>query len=163
MGDGNAQSEHSNKIKNVRQTYLNQIGVRELTGNNDGKSVEIYLHSVGLPKGNPWCAAFLYFCLHRNNVVAPHSGYCPDWFRNNVIYSPSKKINISIPDTTDVFGIYFSSLGRVAHVGFIDKWMKGNVITVEGNTNDDGSRDGNGVYRKLRPSSTIYIVSRWIK
>lgn len=161
--NGSAQSEHSNKIKSIRQTYLNQIGVRELTGKNDGISVEIYLKSVGLTKGNPWCAAFLYFCLNKNSIKAPKSGYCPDWFYSNIIYSPSKKISIAIPDTADVFGIYFPSEKRVAHVGFVDQWIGKNVITVEGNTNDNGSRDGNGVYRKMRPISTIYIVSRWIK
>lgn len=51
----------------------------------------------------------------------------------------------------------------VAHVGFIDAWPDGDyVITVEGNTNMAGSREGDGVYRKRRPKQSIYQVSRWV-
>jgi len=36
------------------------------------------------------------------------------------------------------------------------------VVTVEGNTNDDGSREGNRVAIKRRPIRTIYKVSRFV-
>lgn len=38
---------------------IEQVGVRE--HNNRGKEVEIYLASVGLPPGNPYCMAGLYW------------------------------------------------------------------------------------------------------
>ena len=43
----------------IAETYTSQIGVREATGRNDGKQVELYLKSVGLGKGYAWCAAFV--------------------------------------------------------------------------------------------------------
>ena len=44
IGISTAQSGNtSNARTDVAKTYTNQIGIRELTGHNDGKFVEIYL------------------------------------------------------------------------------------------------------------------------
>lgn len=60
-----------------------------------------------------------------------------------------------------MFGIWFQKLGRIAHVGFIHEWGCEWVVTVEGNTNDAGSREGDGVYMKRRINRQIYKVARW--
>ena len=41
---------HNNGVSQscITETYTSQIGVREATGRNDGKKVELYLKSVGL-------------------------------------------------------------------------------------------------------------------
>lgn len=65
------------------------------------------------------------------------------------------------PSPGDVFGIWFPEKGRIAHVGFIDEWGEKYAVTVEGNTNEAGSRDGDGVYRKRRPISSLYKISRY--
>lgn len=146
----------------VAASYTKYIGVREKTGNNDGTEVEHFLKMVGLAKGNPWCAAYVYTCFIEagiNNV--PKSGYSPNWFPDkNTVYKSGK----GEPLQADVFGIYFSSKGRIAHVGFIDEWKKDNAycLTVEGNTNEAGSREGDGVYRKRRLKRQIHQVSRWV-
>lgn len=66
------------------------------------------------------------------------------------------------PGTGDVFGIYFPEKKRIAHAGFIDSWDGTWLISVEGNTNTSGNPDGDGVYRKRRPTSSIYQVARYI-
>lgn len=144
-----------------------QIGVHELTGKNDGARVESYLKSVKLHRGDPWCAAFLSWNCQQCGVNNPMSGYSPAWFPStNVIYKPSSNI-LGSPQPGDVFGIYFSSKGRIAHVGFIAEWGEKYVITIEGNTapdpvNADQDRDGDGVYKKKRLRRQIYAVSSWI-
>lgn len=65
--------------------------------------------------------------------------------------------------TGDVFGLYFPEKARIAHVGFIDQWDGTWLTTVEGNTNDSGSREGDGVYRKKRLVRTVYKVARYIR
>ena len=35
------------------------------------------------------------------------------------------------------------------------------LVTVEGNTNDNGSREGIGVFRKYRPLKSIKYIARW--
>lgn len=141
---------------------MSQVGVKELTGNNDGKEVEEYLSYVGLPAGNPWCAAFVAWNMGEVGINNPRSGWSPSYFPSrNTIYTRGKNNN-TVPATGDVFGIYFNSLGRIAHVGFIHTWGESWAVTVEGNTNDDGSREGNKVAIKRRPIKTIYKVSNWI-
>jgi hypothetical protein len=152
-----------NKRECIRVTYTSQIGVYEHTGQNDGREVETYLGWVNLKKGNPWCAAFVSWCLSQCQVNNPKSGYCPVWFRkNNLLFVRSVKPSQIIPLSGDVFGIYFPEKKRIAHVGFIHQWGTKYTITVEGNTNEKGSREGDGVYKKRRLTRQIYAVSRFI-
>ena len=66
------------------------------------------------------------------------------------------------PLTGDIFGLFFPEKGRIAHVGFIDQWDGTWMISVEGNTNVAGSREGDGVYRKRRLVRSVYKVARYI-
>jgi hypothetical protein len=153
-----------NNVERVKEIYTSEIGIRELTGHNDGDRVEEYLKSCGRKKGDAWCAAFVTWTFKQAGIIAVVSGWSPSWFPSgNTIYIRGAKSN-KTPGTADVFGIWFQNLGRVAHVGFIDEWQdsKSYTITVEGNTNDSGSREGDGVYRKRRLKSQIYKVSRFI-
>jgi hypothetical protein len=146
----------------VALTYLSQIGVKEATGHNDGPEVESYLRSVDLAPGAPWCAAFVSWTYTKNGIKNPRSAWSPVYFPSSkVIYTRDGTIK-AIPQKADVFGIYFANLGRIAHVGFIHFWGSRLVETVEGNTNDAGSREGTRVASKRRPTRTIYKVSRYI-
>jgi hypothetical protein len=69
---------------------------------------------------------------------------------------------LATPGTGDIFGLYFHEKARIAHVGFIDQWDGTWMISVEGNTNVSGSREGDGVYRKRRLVRTVYKVARYI-
>jgi hypothetical protein len=147
----------------VAYTYASQIEVRELTGHNDGKAVETFLKYCGLPKGQPWCASFICWVFGQNKIANPRSGYCPDLFSSKtLVWKRNKKAN-QTPLQADVFGLYFPEKGRIAHVGFIERWTSTTVSTVEGNTNQAGSREGDGVYRKIRLTRQIYAVARFIK
>lgn len=129
-----------------------EIGVREATGKNDGVRVEMYLKSVKSVKGNSWCAGFVNWCLEQCNVKTCKSAWSPSWF-------PSSRLTSGF--IGDVFGIYFPSKKRIAHVGFIYKIEKDYYITIEGNTNEAGSREGDGVYMKRRAKRSIYRTARW--
>jgi len=143
----------------------NELGVTERTGNNDGERVEQYLSSTGLGKGHPWCAAVMAFIFGLCWEDSPKSAYCPDWFKgDNVIYRRgSNKNDFSVCREGDLFGIWFSDKGRIAHMGMIETVDGQKVTTLEGNTNDAGSRDGEGFYRKYRLKSQIYAVSNHVK
>src|SRR5215813_7754666 len=75
------------------------VGVKEAGGDNHGKFVEVYLRSVGLGPGAPWCAAFVHYRLQEAARELglelpddfPASGYCPDyknWARRNGVWLP---------------------------------------------------------------------------
>ena len=146
----------------VHNIYTAEIGVKELTGRNDGKRVEEFLLSCHLKKGDPWCAAFVCWCFQQVGIITVISGYSPAWFSaRRVIWTRGKG---KTPQMADVGGLYFPKMGRIAHTFFIDNWEYGSsfTITVEGNTNKDGSREGNGCFKKRRLKTQIYKVSRWL-
>lgn len=146
----------------AQKTYTEQIGTLEATGQNDGQMVETYLATTNQKAGAPWCAAFVNYVLLEAKCQVANSAWSPSWFPEwRTIYKRGEYTK-DIPRRGDVFGIYFSNLGRIAHVGFIDQWGTDYVITVEGNTNDNLSRDGDGVYKKRRATKTIYKVADWI-
>jgi len=147
---------------NLRAIYLSQVGVREQTGRNDGREVELFLAHVGLKKGNSWCAAFVSSCLSNAGIANPKSGWAPAYFpMKRVVWRRGNRAGTSGIQSGDVFGIYFQSKRRIAHVGFIDRLDGKRAVTVEGNTNEAGSREGDGVYVKRRLLNQIYTISRW--
>jgi hypothetical protein len=148
--------------KSLQAIYTSQLGVRELTGNNDGVTVETYLRSVGLTKGNPWCAAFVKWSFLQAGYSPPITGWSPTAFNeNNVVYN-GKRI-LKQPQAGDVGVLWFPRLQRIAHTYFYDYGINSSVYSsVEGNTNEAGSREGDGVYRKKRSYRATYRISRWI-
>lgn len=131
---------------------MSQVGVKE-KGWNKGKEVEAYLASVKLAPGNPWCAAFVVWCHKQCGIKIVESGYSPSLF--------NKAHNVTTGKRGDVFGIYYPSKKRIAHVGFIDAVQGKSYRTVEGNTGPNGGREGDGVYVKYRLKSQVYRISRW--
>lgn len=144
-------------------TYLSNVGIREATGHNDGAKVEVYLRSVNLPKGNPWCAAFVSYCLQVNHIKNPRSGWAPAYFSTTSTIWTRGNLNNRLPMPGDIFGIYFQNKGRIAHVGFVHRFGNKYTITVEGNTNEEGSREGDGVYLKRRLTKQLYKISRYVR
>jgi hypothetical protein len=130
-----------------------QLGVREKTGHNDGAQVEAYLSYVHLKKGNPWCAAFLSWVFYQAGYPKPRSGWSPD------LLPPSRRTTSPLP--ADVLGIYFPDLQRIAHVGLVLSTHHDWVSSIEGNTNGDGSREGYGVFKRLRHKRFIYAYAKW--
>ncbi|MCL6103090.1 MAG: CHAP domain-containing protein [Bacteroidetes bacterium] len=139
-----------------------QLNVRE-TSPNRGYMVDKYLHSVGVNVPAPWCAAFVSYNLQQYKIPNPCSAWSPNYaLSKDVIYKAKKKIADPLPG--DVVTYYYPRLKRVGHVGFYcQKDQSGYIITIEGNTNGGGSREGDGVYKKKRELSKIYAISRYIK
>lgn len=131
-----------------------QIGVREATGKNDGAAVEAFLNYTGNKKGDAWCASFVSWVYRQVGFLKPKTAWSPALF-------PSAKQTTS-PLPADVFGIYFPKLKRIAHCGIVEGYRANWIYTIEGNTNLVGSREGDGVYRKLRHRRSIKSFANWI-
>lgn len=135
-------------------TAAGQLHVRE-QGANDGREVRKYLRSTGLGKGYPWCAAFVTWCHDQHNIPNPGSARVVDWFQANVIWQDRGLQDRPPVKPGYVMGLYYSRLGRLGHIGIIEYEDRNNYYTIEGNTNQAGSREGDGVYRKIRPKRTV--------
>lgn len=132
-----------------------EIGIREKSGQNDGERVEAYLATVGLKKGQPWCAAFVSWVFQKGGHHQPKTGWSPALFNS--------KVNTKTVKPGNIFGIWFPQIKRIAHVGLVEKREGDWLISIEGNTNVAGSREGDGVYRKRRSVKSIYVFADWLK
>lgn len=157
----------------VQGVFTQELGVREKSGRNDGERVEGYLKQVGLKRGEPWCAAFICWVFNRAGVPNPNTAWAPRlfprekviWERSRIVYRKgiyAKESCSLLPRPGDVFALWFPEKKRIAHAGFVDSWSDSWLITVEGNTNIAGGREGDGVYRKRRLVQSIYRVANWI-
>jgi hypothetical protein len=141
-----------------------QLDVREATGKNDGAAVKMYLNHVGLDEGYAWCVAFVSYNLDYFSIPNPNSAWSPNYAkRKDVVWSQKMKISGHI-DPGDVFTIYSTNRKRVVHGGFvIGKTKTGSyIITIEGNTNVEGAREGIGVFKRKRNLNKIYAISNYI-
>lgn len=136
------------------------VGVREATGKNDGPVVAYFLSNTDLGEGFAWCGSFAYTAYIEAGIRPPGKAsayaWSPTWFS-----TASRIVAVDQCAPGDVMGIYFPSLGRIAHVGIVERRNGDVLTTIEGNTNDALSRDGDGVYRKRRKAGTIKATARW--
>jgi hypothetical protein len=139
-----------------------QVGQQEQPrGSNWGGTIPQYLASVGINSPAPWCAAFVYYCFeHAHDVVniLPRTGYTPlihRWVKAN-----KRIITAQQAQKADLVLFWFPALKRVAHVGIVGKITPSDVWTIEGNTNDEGSREGYEVARRKRKLTRHMIFVR---
>lgn len=130
-----------------------EVGVREATGRNDGKRIAEYLAYTGIKVPAPYCAAYVSFCFWKAGYPEPRTAWSPAMF-------PASRI-VKAPRPADLFGLYYPSLKRIGHVGFVEQIRGDFLQTLEANTNAEGSREGQGVYRRMRHKRTIYKYSDW--
>lgn len=130
-----------------------QLYVREKTGKNDGKEVKQYLNSIGLDEGYAWCMAFVYWCFEK---ASKDLGVKNPLVRTGGVlrqYNESPSYRVKTPKPGDVF---IMDYGRgLGHTGLVVEVKGDSIVTTEGNTNSGGSRDGDGVYQRLRKISSI--------
>lgn len=135
----------------IIEIAASQVGVRE-TGRNRGPMVDEYLRAAGLNPAldsYPWCASFAVWvvrqaCLELGipNPLPRTSGVHKLWMR-----SPPHTC-VQRPSPGAIFCIDHG--GGKGHCGFVEEVGGTHLVTIEGNTNDGGSREGDGVYRRSR-------------
>jgi len=126
-----------------------QVGIREV-GRNRGPRVEEYLRSVDLPPGSPWCAAFIFWTFEQAARELGLPNPCP---RTGSVHGLLRRSPTWRCTREPRPGLVFlhDAGGGTGHCGFITGVIEdGPIITVEGNTEDLGSRDGDGVYQRRR-------------
>lgn len=141
-----------------------QVGVQEVPkGSNWGKVVRTYLALAGWKSPAAWCAAFAAWCivlaggkkslLWTAGLASTFRLY--DWANKNGRL-------FHTPERGDLF-VWSSAKG--GHTGFVvEVYETRGVIhirTIEGNTNDEGSREGYEVCERRRSIREIQSYPRW--
>ena len=139
--------------KSAIKIAKSQIGAKENPlGSNWGVPIKDYLKSVGINFPASWCMAFVYWCFDQvcegNNPLIRSGGVLHCWNTAN----PSLKFTKD-PQEGDIFIMDFGK--GLGHTGIVYKTDATFIYTIEGNTNDSGSREGIMVCYKQRPKSKI--------
>lgn len=152
----------------VAQAAESKIGVRESGGNNKGAALQPFFDADSYdPNGTkpgddgyPWCAAFVCWCvmvavagrsITFKRPTTPSAWGMEAWSLAQdrstwTLKPPGRDIARG-----DIVVFTFSHVGIA--VGGVD--ANGYVKTVEGNTDEAGSREGGGVFAKSRHVSQI--------
>lgn len=140
-------------------TAKTQIGVQEIPkGSNAGPEVEIYLKSVGLGKGHSWCMAFVYWCVLQASLKEKTVN--PLFKTAGVLhqFNKSQKLVVLKPQPGDIFIMDFGK--GLGHTGIVEKVVGSIIHTIEGNSNNKGSREGYEVCQRKRKTNTIKAYLR---
>lgn len=142
-----------------------QIGVREGRDpngnwNNRVKYNDWYVKATGQAwyKEAAWCNIFVSWVANQAGIptsIIPRAAYTPasyNWFK-------ARGRAVSRPQAGDIMYVYYAYQKSIGHIGIVERVEGNYVITIEGNTNNNGSAQGNGVYRLRRPiSGNLYFV-----
>lgn len=157
----------ANAAARVLAVAASQVGYHEgKDKSGDWNNDTVFGLWYGL-NGNAWCAMFVSWCAavagpSTYPKIIPKHAYTPDgynWYASRGLADGRKPPNRKgvaatgkgKPRVGDVMYVYSSSLGRISHVGLVEKVLSGGrVQTLEGNTNLTGSASGDGVYRLTR-------------
>jgi hypothetical protein len=145
-----------------------QMGAREAGGQNRGPWVRLFTYGY---EGDdyPWCAAFVSWCLDyaahllgEKNPFGEHTLSCDrlaEIARTSNRFLMGKNMH-SAPDKPQAGHIFLlnheSRTQDWIHTGFVFRSQDETFETLEGNTNDGGSREGYGVFKRTRSFSKRY-------
>lgn len=153
-----------------------KVGVHESGGNNQGAALQPFFDADNYdPNGSKpgdsgyaWCAAFVCWCVQVaiagrsitfKRPTTPSAFGLIDWsLAQDDSTSTKRNPGLDIK-RGDIVVFSYSHTG----IAVADARKDGFVATVEGNTGAQSNRDGDGVYRKLRPVSTICARIRFTK
>jgi hypothetical protein len=134
----------------------NEVGYHE-GRDADGNWNNIQKYSENVPglawsDGEAWCATFMSWLamVSGNAALYPRTASCSagvDWFRSIGRFSEYPAVGAQV---------YFGP-GGGSHTGLVVSFDDTYIHTVEGNTNDNGSAQGDGVYRQTRTRRDAYV------
>lgn len=124
---------------------IERRGIRE-TSPNSGPEIDKWLERVGQAPGNSWCVAFAWCCfddaasrLGTRNPVPRTAGSLRLW-------GLASRWRAHGPRRGQIYVVQHNE--HQGHVGIIESVSPELVVTeISGNTNADGSREGNCVFR----------------
>lgn len=126
-----------------------EVGYHEGRSGGHWNNIEKYAAQVpGLAwvssSGSPWCAVFVSWCAMKAGLAdlypcTASTDAGAAWFKQRGQWSEYPAVGAQI---------FFGVNGNMDHTGIVRDFDDTNVYTVEGNTNTNGSVEGDGVYLK---------------
>jgi hypothetical protein len=166
LEDLNLPSDIDPYLRRVIEVAAAEDGVVEdpALGQNRGTRVDEYIRSTHLdpaanpPSGYPWCACFVFWCFQQAardlgllNPCARTASVVTHWDLTSApkLLAIDARLDHSRVRPGTVF---CKTHDRHSHTGFVCAVTAAGIVTVEGNTNAAGSREGCAVvFGKTRP------------
>lgn len=137
-------SFQSRCVERLIQNARKYLGLREIGNTNRNTKLDQWARALGLPVGIPWCLSSLQGIIKE---TADEIG-CPDPLKPDTAHCltllnsvPKEWVHDAEDGIRGDLGIMDFGGGR-GHVFLIQGYGAGIYSTLEGNTNDDGSREG---------------------
>lgn len=145
-------------------TVLESMKVRESKIKpNRGEIVDAIQKHAANFVGYPWCVAFCDFVVEKSYEILGLVSPINLGVSSSDLYRRAKADGRIIPtekaESGDVMLLKGGPTGW-KHAGIVvQRLSNGHLVTIEGNTNDAGSAEGDGVYRKVRdPKKTALAI-----
>lgn len=106
--------------------------------------------------GSPWCDMFVSYVAYECGAtdIIGKFAYTPshaDFFKKKGLWGKTPKAGAIV-----FFDFPGDGVNRISHVGIVEKVLPGGKIqTIEGNTSPSNARNGGGVYRMVRSTSSV--------
>lgn len=131
------------------QTLLGETGYHEGHDSGGWNNIQKYSEQTpgfGWSDGQPWCATFECWAAWKSGMVGrfPMTASCfaaVSWWQDHGRWTQYPVLG----------GPFYMGTHGQDHTGVVYKYDAMRIFTIEGNTNVDGSYQGNGVYQRIRP------------
>lgn len=142
-------------IAKIVSIAKSQVGYHEGRSNGHWNNIQKYAQQVpglGWNNGGPWCATFVSWCAMKAGLADYYPrtatvAVAMDWFKQKGEWSEYPAIGAQV-----IYGVSGSS-----HTGLVYDYDATYVYAIEGNTNTNGSAEGDGVYAKKRVRRDSYV------
>lgn len=138
------------------QIARSQVGYHEgktgLKWNNDQKFSD-QLAGFAWSDKQPWCATFVQWCYWQVGIEVPPGARSASCLASVTAYKKAGRFT----EYPVIGGQIFFGKNGGTHTGLVYDYDDTYVRTIEGNTNDTGSAEGDGVYLKKRVRRDDYV------
>lgn len=135
----------------------------EPPGSNRGVSIDAWLRECRVGLALPWCMAWAWNVGRQalgHAWPVPRTALVQDLYE----WAQPRGLVQTTAKPGDLLVLYYPTLRRYAHVAIVTGLTEAGATTIEGNTSDTSqpaTREGWGVFRRVRPLSDRMRFIRW--
>lgn len=151
-GDAPPRSETAgpSQADKILKLAKSEVGYRE--GRNNWTKYPPQVPSLEWAQNQPWCATWVSWLALKTGLASlyPRTASCAAgvaWFKSRGRFSDYPAVGAQV----------FYGSGGGTHTGIVYGYDATNVFTYEGNTNNNGSANGDGVYKRTRRRRDSHI------
>src|ERR1041385_8124114 len=144
------------RVSSVLQLAGSQVGYHEghnAAGWNNAQKYSQQLPGFTWSDKQPWCATFAHWCLYQAGVEVPEGARSASCLTSVRAFRKAGRCT----ESPVVGAVVFYGANGGEHCGIVHHWDLQHIQTFEGNTNTNGSAEGDGADMKERDRRIDYV------